>query len=106
MFFYIHIAAVIAAGFDPASVIAIIAGVGGAITGVGAVIVQHREARTKADTGYVDANLRAMQAIVDMQGAENVRLRDELEATRTRLADCERRCQECLVKISRLERRS
>jgi hypothetical protein len=79
------------------SVIAIIAGVAGAFTGIGAFINTRRDLQTKADANYVDRNLAAMQAVVDFQTAENQRLRAELD-------ECNRRCEECLTRVRNLER--
>lgn len=79
------------------SVVAILAGISGALAGIGAYINTRREVQTKADANYVERNLAAMQAVIDFQTAESKRLRDELD-------DCNRRCDECLSKVRRLER--
>jgi len=96
-----------ATGFDTASLIAIIAGVTGAISGAAAYVVQNKEVRTKADTGYVDRNLAAMQAIIDRQTAENVRLLGRIDKQEAKIRDltelldeCQRMCDECLDKVS------
>jgi uncharacterized protein YPO0396 len=92
---------------DITTFIAILAGVSGAATGIGALIINRKDADTRADTGYVDYNLKAMQAIVEAQIAENQRQRDRAQAETTSLRDaltqCEGRCNECLAKVKLLE---
>lgn len=96
--------ALLAAGLDVTALVALIAGISGAITGIGAVVVQRRDVRTKADTSYVDMNLRAMQALVDNTVANEARLQEENRKLREDLTACEKRCDECLRRINRLER--
>jgi hypothetical protein len=97
---------------DVPTLIAIMAGISGIVAGIGAVFIHHKEATTHADTSYVDNNLRAMQALVDNAVSTEVRVQTRCDAAeaevaklRVALIDCERRCAECLSRVSRLEKR-
>jgi hypothetical protein len=97
---------------DAPTLLAFVVGVSGIVSGIGALFIQHREADTHADTSYVESNLRAMQALVDNSVTSEVRVQARCDAAeaevsklRVDLQDCERRCAECLSRVSRLEKR-
>lgn len=94
---------------DATVVIALMAGLSGAATGIGALVVNRKDVATRADAGYVDTNLKAMQAIVEAQIAETTRQHErhdaEVAELRAKLKACEGRCNECLARIKALETR-
>ncbi len=100
------------------TIVALVAAVGGLISGVGGVVLQRRRDSTVARKDYVDGALAAQQAIIDLQAKEDTRLRglnesrivriealgDEITELHAALAACRKRCEDCLKRVAKLER--
>jgi hypothetical protein len=98
------------AEMDGPTLVALLAGIGGTITGIGALVVQHRNARNVASQGYVDQNLAAMQAVIALHEKEAERLRNadaEKRQTilelRDELATVRQECETCMRRLTVLE---
>lgn len=99
------------------TIVALLAAIGGLISGVGGVVLQRRSQTTTARKDYVDGSLAALQRVIDQQAVEDIRLRalseerlqridvleDELVEVHTELAVWRKRCDDCLKRVERLE---
>lgn len=81
----------VAATTDIVGVVAVITGLAGALSGIGAILVQRRDATTRHESSYVERNLAAMQAYIDLQEDEIKSLRAANTVCQDALAECLRR---------------
>lgn len=106
--------AVVTLALDLAQAAAILFGLAGVVTGVGAFVVNRTTAKTAADTSYVDSNLKVLQSTIDSLVAEIERWQQRYEAQRAafaaelatveaELAECQHTCAAAISELQALK---